>query len=795
MRAWTNEEVMRYLGAHRACYLTHASDDEVRIGAASGGSTSEIALSLLDQGIVDGVLVWRMVYGAEAPDTEAVIATSRDEVLGARGSKYCAVSYPKEAMPKIDAFEGKLAVITVPCDASYLRRKMAKSPALQEKIHCIITLFCGHNSEPALTQLFVERHGIPWREVEDFRYRTGDWRGTLSCVGRDGAEFETPTSAFTHYQNLHFFSQRKCLSCVDHYGYDGDICTGDIWSLDMKGRDVKPTLVVTRTERGQALFDQARQGLEVEEVEPKIVVNGNSRGLTYHYNISARARVGKLFGIQIKDTLRLPTTALDRFIAFFGLFNYWLSHHPKLKGVVRRIPTLFIRIYIYFFKGLQQLNLFFYRPFPPGDQISLIGATLAGNRGAEAMLTTTVGRIRDTMPDSRFVIHSYFPKEDRAICNDLGVEVVDAGPKALVLLYFPFSFIDRALGFIGLNWPRSWMPRGPRELAKSNALIDLSGISFSDGREKFIPFNVLNNWPAMLFRIPVVKLSQGMGLFQGWLNRTSATWILRRCARVFARGEGSLEATEALDLGDRLALAPDIAFSFQDSDSLTDENPEYEAKLLEDIRALRTETSNVIALSVSSVVHKKCEKNGIDYIEVMTETTEALLDRGLGVVLYPNATRERTDSFHNNDLPIVRDIHMGVGADRQMRVVPVAKDLNTKSLRAVLEPVDFMIASRFHAMISALSLKKPIMVLGWGHKYKEVLAQFGIEEWCFDFSDLRTDFFMEKVDAFLDSTDDIRSRIEASLPSVKQASASQFDWLAGFLKPELNAYDDDDDAR
>ncbi|MEM9730896.1 MAG: Coenzyme F420 hydrogenase/dehydrogenase, beta subunit C-terminal domain [Myxococcota bacterium] len=794
MRAWTNEEVMRYLGAHEACYLTHASDGVVRDGAASGGSTSQIALSLLDQGIVDGVLVWRMVYGGDSPDTEAVIATTREEVLATRGSKYCAVSYPKEAMPKIESFEGKLAVITVPCDASYLRRKMAKSPALREKIHCIITLFCGHNSEPELTKLFVKRHGTEWKDVEDFRYRTGDWRGTLTCVSRDGSTFETPTSAFTHYQNLHFFSQRKCLSCVDHYGYDGDICTGDIWSLDMKGRAVKPTLVVTRSERGQALFEKARGALEVEQVEPKIVVNGNSRGLTYHYNISARARVGKMFGIRIKDTLRLPTTALDRLIAFFGLFNYWLSHHAKLKGIVQRMPTLLVRAYIYFFKGLQQLNLFFYRPFPPGNQVSLIGATLAGNRGAEAMLVTTVGRIRDTMPDSRFVIHSYFPKEDRAICKDLGVEVVNAGPKALVLQYFPFSVVDRILGFVGLNWPRSWMPRGPRELAKSNALLDLSGISFSDGREKFIPFNVLNNWPAMLFRIPVVKLSQGLGLFEGWLNRTSAGFIMRRCAKVFARGAGSLEATERLDLGETLAMAPDIAFSFRDGDSLTDENPDYEGQLVEGITELRQRVDRVVALSVSSVVHKKCEKKGIDYVRVMTETTEALLDRGHGVVIYPNATREHTDSLHNNDLPLVEAIHQGVGDARRGNVVPVARDLNTKSLRAVLVPVDCMIASRFHAMISALSLEKPIMVLGWGHKYQEVLGQFGIEEWCFDFSDLQTALLMERVDAFLSESDAIRARIAKALPEVKAGSSSQFTWLAEFLNPELDAYDDDDDA-
>lgn len=783
---------MRYLGGHRACYLTHASDDGVRAEAASGGSTSEILCRLLERGFVEGVLVWRMVLGEASPRTEAFIATTREEVLSARGSKYCAVSYPKDALPKIEGFDGRLAVVTLPCDASYLRRKMAKSPSLQEKIRCIVTLFCGHNSEPALTELFVGRHGARWDEITEFRYRTGDWRGKLRFTTAKGKTVQTPTSAFTHYQNLHFFSQRKCLSCVDHYGYDGDICTGDIWSLDMKGREIKPTLVVTRNERGAEMFDAAREGLEVEQVEPRMVVNGNSRGLTYHYNVSARSRVGKIFGIQIKDKLRLPTTALDRLIAFFGVFNFWLSHHDRLKGLVRRMPTLLVRAYIYFFKGLQQLNLFFYRPFPPGDQISLIGATLAGNRGAEAMIATTIGRIREAMPDSRFVIHSYFPEEDRRICEDLAVEVVGAGPAALVLKYFPFAIADRTLGFVGLNWPRAFMPRGPRELAKSNTLVDLSGISFSDGREKFIPFNVLNNWPAMLFRVPVVRLSQGLGLFNGWLNRVSAKWMLGRSEKVFARGEGSFEATKALELGDRLALAPDIAFSFRNEDSLSTENPEYEAEVLRELEAFVVRGQKILALSVSSVVHKKCAKRGIDYVAAMTEVAEGLVDRGLGVLIYPNATREGTDSLHNNDLPLVTEIWRGVSEERRAQVVPIQRDLNTASLRNVLEPVDCMVASRFHAMISALSMGKPIMVLGWGHKYQEVLQQFGIERWCFDFSDLRTDLLLDRIDGFLAAQDEIRMNIDAHLSEVKSASEAQFKWLNEFLMPELDAYGDED---
>jgi colanic acid/amylovoran biosynthesis protein len=42
-------------------------------------------------------------------------------------------------------------------------------------------------------------------------------------------------------------------------------------------------------------------------------------------------------------------------------------------------------------------------------------------------------------------------------------------------------------------------------------LIDLAGVSFIDGREKFLPFNILTILPAMLLGVPVVKFAQAMG--------------------------------------------------------------------------------------------------------------------------------------------------------------------------------------------------------------------------------------------------------------------------------------------
>ena len=48
-------------------------------------------------------------------------------------------------------------------------------------------------------------------------------------------------------------------------------------------------------------------------------------------------------------------------------------------------------------------------------QIGVIGGSIWGNRGAEAMVATCIGHIRRTWPAARALIFSYFPLQDRRI--------------------------------------------------------------------------------------------------------------------------------------------------------------------------------------------------------------------------------------------------------------------------------------------------------------------------------------------------------------------------------------------
>jgi polysaccharide pyruvyl transferase WcaK-like protein len=68
--------------------------------------------------------------------------------------------------------------------------------------------------------------------------------------------------------------------------------------------------------------------------------------------------------------------------------------------------------------------------------ISIIGGTVWGNRGAESMLTTTIGMIRKDFPDAKFYVYSYLPKKDRELITDKNIIILSGKPSSLVTRHF-----------------------------------------------------------------------------------------------------------------------------------------------------------------------------------------------------------------------------------------------------------------------------------------------------------------------------------------------------------------------
>jgi coenzyme F420-reducing hydrogenase beta subunit len=356
-KSWSDEQLGEYLGAYQKCYFTYAAAPEVREHAASGGSVSGLLIHLLETHQIDGALVCRTVVTGGVVRPEFFIACSAEEILSAQGSKYSAVYFTNHALPLIKAFEGRLAVVALPCDAKILSHVREKTPELDAKIVCVIALFCGHNSEPTLIDATVKKLSDGHGNLVDYVYRTGRWRGNLIARFEDGAEVVKPFSYFSDYRNVYFFAQPKCHHCFDHFGYFCDISAGDIWSPRMEKLPIKHTALITRTPAGQAVVEAALAAgaLVGQEESVEEVANGQARTLPFHYNVTARARVGKLFRLNIKDRTETKVRFVDYVIAFIAVLDERVSRTRVGKKLIFMLPRPVLKFYLRFFKALESI--------------------------------------------------------------------------------------------------------------------------------------------------------------------------------------------------------------------------------------------------------------------------------------------------------------------------------------------------------------------------------------------------------------------------------------------------------
>lgn len=405
------------------------------------------------------------------------------------------------------------------------------------------------------------------------------------------------------------------------------------------------------------------------------------------------------------------------------------------------------------------------------------------------MLETVVGRLRQLDPSIGFRIFSYYPEDDRALCReDPAIRIHNSTPLALVAWMLPGALLFGVLRFLFGKGVFALAPSAIRDLGRSEALVDLAGVAFIDGREKFLPFNLLTLAPAWLLGVPVVKMPQAVGPFRKPINRLAARWMLPRCRMVWARGGGTRRHLEESGFpGVRFRQGDDIAFNHSDAYSLTDEGGEALDRSLGDLDRVKAthDGRGIVGICPSSVVAVQSRKAGGNYEQVLTDLCVDLTRSGFAVVLFPNATRAAAgDAERNNDLPVIRRVRDAARDAGSPVAMAFDLDMNTAQIKHVIRRMDAVLVSRFHAMVGALALQVPPAVLGWSHKYAEVMARFGLEHNVMDYKALSKEELQARVLGVFEDREAIRLAIAAGLPEVKEQADLP---VRSLLTPSLGA--------
>jgi colanic acid/amylovoran biosynthesis protein len=406
-------------------------------------------------------------------------------------------------------------------------------------------------------------------------------------------------------------------------------------------------------------------------------------------------------------------------------------------------------------------------------RVATIGAALSANKGAAAMLRTVLEVLPDHLGPCRFAVLTTYPDADRPRAEQAGVRVVPLTPVALVFPVLPLLLLGWLLRRLGGSGRLADRHPAVAALTSADVVVDLAGVSFVDGRGiPILGYNVLMTGAGLLSGTPVVKCAQALGPFRGRLNRWAARIVLPRVTTVVARGQRTREHLADLGLSNADEAA-DLAFLLPVHDTDRDT-----ARAV--LRAVGIDGPYVTVVP-SAVVEGYAADGGLDYRTLMTRGCERLaVASGRPVVVLAHAARPGAPASRMNDLPLVRAI--GERAT-DPRVVAVADDLEPAVLRSIIGGGALCVTSRFHAMVAALAEMVPVLVVGWSHKYGEVLHEVGLDAWALTYDELTPAALDTRIAALLADREAIAATLRTNLPRVVDRARRNLAAIERALEP------------
>ena len=432
-------------------------------------------------------------------------------------------------------------------------------------------------------------------------------------------------------------------------------------------------------------------------------------------------------------------------------------------------------------------------------RIVACGASLTGNKGGPAILAGACLAIRERLPEARITMLSSTAKHDAAAGAAYGVDLVDANLKRYVIWAPLRALLWRLLRCVGLDVTR--LTRDPLLTAcrEADVFVDLSGITFSDDMKprSAVRHTVQLLPPILLGGPPIVLFPHASGPFRRRLTRTLARWCLRRARWVIARGKLTEANLRSLGVCRVLDTRADTAFLMEPS------APERVDEILA-AEGVPADARPLVGVSASFVMHRKTAEGDTAlpnrYEDVLAQLLEHVQETtGAHVLFVPHSCVRRgavpaRGARKETDGPAVEKRLMGLSKLdeddawvarvirerlRQPEKAYVLRgDCSAEELKGVIGRCDAYVASRYHSMVAALSTGVPTMVVGWSHKYPEVLDMFGQSQRVCLLGEMEPARLQGLFDDLWAHREQVAAELAARLEEVKASALSVGDVIA-----------------
>jgi coenzyme F420 hydrogenase subunit beta len=238
-RAREPEEVT---GIRRGVFLARAADPAVLAAGQDGGLVSALLVWGLETGRIEGALTSRL-SSVRRWDGEPFLATTREEVLEAAGSRYTYAANPLAMKEAERRGLKRLALVGMSCQASINGTLQARRVnKYARRIEITLGLLCSKSfGYDGLRQVITEGYGVPLDDIAKVNIK-----GRFQLWRRSSGELvEIPL------KQLQQATREGCKLCPDFAAEHADIATGGLGQRDGW------TLAVVRTQRGEDWMGEA----------------------------------------------------------------------------------------------------------------------------------------------------------------------------------------------------------------------------------------------------------------------------------------------------------------------------------------------------------------------------------------------------------------------------------------------------------------------------------------------------------------------------------------------------------
>ncbi|MBE2222361.1 MAG: Coenzyme F420 hydrogenase/dehydrogenase, beta subunit C-terminal domain [Anaerolineae bacterium] len=264
------------IGCYRRTYVGYATPEAVRRAGASGGVITQTLLYLLETGKIDGAVV--VQQGRTLPYlAESVIATTSAQILAGAQSVYQPVPV-NEILGEMAGFNGRLAYVGLPDQVASLRELQRQGHPGATKVDYVLGPYVGTNMYLEAIASYLRGNGVnSLDEIAELKYRDGEWPGYLMIRLKDGRVFKA--EKFYYNYLIPFFITNSTLLSVDFTNELTDISVGDAWHPRFEAQGEGFSVVVARTEKGEALLremvDAGTAVLEETSLEDALSMHGH----------------------------------------------------------------------------------------------------------------------------------------------------------------------------------------------------------------------------------------------------------------------------------------------------------------------------------------------------------------------------------------------------------------------------------------------------------------------------------------------------------------------------------------